>query len=273
MKTSKEKKILERQIKRLKKEENKLLNIPKDNCIKRKVRPLKRKIEEKIPEKIEDVMEKAFEKSFKLIFEKGTEIIEKSYNKEQIEIDFDINNYAIAKQTSKKHLKKLYNKANKKLLFNKSIGVLEGGALGILGIGIPDIPIFLAVILKSIYEISLSYGFDYNNEKEKMYILNIIAAATTKGIEREAYLLSIDNIAEQIEKDIDVTYDIDEMTKRVAGKLANVMLMPKFIQGFAVIGIVGGITNYKTIHDISKIAKIKYKKRYLISLKKKLIDI
>lgn len=38
------------------------------------------------------------------------------------------------------------------------ISGVEGVGLGLLGIGLPDIPLFTAVILKSVYEIALSYG-------------------------------------------------------------------------------------------------------------------
>lgn len=44
------------------------------------------------------------------------------------------------------------------------------------------------------------------------------------------------------------------------------MLTSKFIQGLPIVGVVGGITNFKTLHDISTIAKLKYKKRYLNTL-------
>ena len=44
------------------------------------------------------------------------------------------------------------------------------------------------------------------------------------------------------------------------------MLTAKFIQGLPIVGVVGGVTNFITLQDITKIAKIKYKKRYLNKL-------
>lgn len=39
--------------------------------------------------------------------------------------------------------------------------------MGFLGMGLPDIPVFLGVLLRSIYEIALSFGFSYDTEEEQ----------------------------------------------------------------------------------------------------------
>ena len=44
-----------------------------------------------------------------------------------------------------------------------------------------DIPLFTAVLLKSIYEIALSYGFTYETEEEQCFILRIIENAFLHG--------------------------------------------------------------------------------------------
>lgn len=48
-----------------------------------------KKIEKFVPEKLSDTMNTAFYKDFELIFEKGTGIIEKAYNKEKRENSLD----------------------------------------------------------------------------------------------------------------------------------------------------------------------------------------
>jgi hypothetical protein len=45
--------------------------------------------------------------------------------------------------------------------------------------------------------------------------------------------------------------------------LASSMLVAKFIQGITLVGTIGGGFNYYWIHRITKIAGIKYKKRFL----------
>ena len=41
------------------------------------------------------------------------------------------------------------------------------------------------------------------------------------------------------------------------------MLVAKFLQGFTFAGVIGGPINLHMVHKVSKIAKIKYKKRFL----------
>ena len=265
-KFSSKNKLIEKQLKQLNKKEEKLTLEKEPGIIKNKLDPLKTKIEEKIPEKLQSTLNIAFEKGFKTVFDKGIGIIEKTYNKEDINMEFDINSYAINKYPTKRNLKKIDKSANKKTFINKSVSAIEGGALGLLGIGIPDIPIYIGVILKSIYEISLSYGFDYNFPEERIYILNIICASVTSGTERKMYFNKLDTITNEIDNGKYHNYNIDETLKETSNKISTYMLTSKFIQGLPIVGVIGGVANFKTLHDISTIAKLKYKQRYLNKL-------
>lgn len=258
--------LIEKQLKQLNKKEEKLLAEKNPGVIKTKLSPLKAKIEEKIPEKLQATLNITFEKGFKTVFDKGIGIIEKTYNKENINMEFDINTYAINKYPNKKNLKKIDKSASKKTFINKSVSAIEGGTLGLLGIGLPDMPIYIGVILKSIYEISLSYGFDYNSPEERVYILNIICASVTLGAERKIYFNKLDTIASEIDNNQYHDYNIDEILKETSNKISTYMLTSKFIQGLPIVGVIGGITNFKTLQDISTIAKLKYKQRYLNKL-------
>ena len=146
-KFSSKNKLIEKQLKQLNKKEEKLTAEKDPSVIKTKLAPLKTKIEEKIPEKLQSTLNIAFEKGFKTVFDKGVGLIEKTYNKEDINMEFDINSYAINKYPTKKNLKKIDKSANKKTLINKSVTAIEGSALGLLGIGLPDIPLYFKVYL------------------------------------------------------------------------------------------------------------------------------
>jgi len=76
-----------KQLKAIDKEEKRIL----------KKKPLREKIQDKIPEKLKDTLELAFYKSFKLVFEKGHIYIEKTYNKDKLQLEYDLNNYALEK--------------------------------------------------------------------------------------------------------------------------------------------------------------------------------
>ena len=50
--------------------------------------------------------------------------------------------------------------------------------MGVLGIGLPDIPVFTGMILKNIYETALQYGSAMKAGKEKYFILLLIRGSS-----------------------------------------------------------------------------------------------
>ena len=54
---------------------------------------LNQKLEEKIPPKLQGTLDAAFAKAFALIFEKGTGVIEKTYQREKLEQDYQVRQY------------------------------------------------------------------------------------------------------------------------------------------------------------------------------------
>jgi hypothetical protein len=255
---------MNKQIQRMKKEEDKLLNQKEIPFIKTKVTPIVDKIQEKIPVKLKDTLEVVFYKSFQIVFEKGTSYIEKTYKKDDILLEFDLNNYALDKKFSTKFVKKLDKQSNQSKLLNSSISVIEGGVLGFLGVGLPDIPVFIGLIVKTIYEIALSYGYDYNKPEEKAYVLQLICASMTKGDIQKGFNDSLDSLAGNIDKDVVTEVDLEALMKTTSKVLSESLLTAKFIQGIPIVGSVGGIINYNIINKVSKYSSLKYKKRYLL---------
>lgn len=258
--------VIKKQLQDIEKKEKKLLNKKEIKWVHEKVVPIQEKIENKIPVKLQSTLEGAFESGFRLVFKKGIGVIEKSYNKENKSMNFDINDYAVKRQVTHKNIKKIDKIAQKSILGNHLMTTVEGSSLGLLGIGLPDIPIFIAMILKTIYEISLSYGFDYTTEKEKIYILYIICASVTKEDIQKAYNKKLNTWVEEGIHLENETLNIDEIIKETAHHLADSMLTAKFIQGLPLVGVLGGVWNYKIAKSVSRMAHIKYKKRYLLAL-------
>ena len=69
--------LIQKQLKIITKKEEKLLKEPNDNYIKNKISPIKDKIEGMVPDKLQSTLELAFQKGFKVVFDKGTAVIEK----------------------------------------------------------------------------------------------------------------------------------------------------------------------------------------------------
>lgn len=254
--------IINKHLNKLEKKEQKILN-KKQNIIEEKLEPIVNKVESKVPESLKNSLDKAFYKAFQIIFEKGTKYIEKLFNKNKIQFNHNVNDYNLKINSDKGSLKRIDRNAQRSKLINTSISTIEGAGLGFLGMGLPDIPLFTAMILKTIYEISLSYGFLYEIEEEKIYVLNLINAALTSNEVQRKYNHRVDIIGEKIDKHVHFEYNLNKEIVNTSKILSNSMLTSKFVQGIPVVGVVGSIVNYKIINKISRYSSIKYKKRYL----------
>lgn len=69
--------------------------------------------------------------------------------------------------------------AYEKINFYKKTAMLEGAGTGAGGlfIGLADFPLLLSIKIKLLYELASIYGFDTNDYKERLYILDIFQLA------------------------------------------------------------------------------------------------
>ena len=67
----------------------------------------KETLEKKIPSRTLQTLEQVFGKAFLIIFDKGTPLLEKSYNIESIGEDFEVNDYAARVKGRRKELRKI----------------------------------------------------------------------------------------------------------------------------------------------------------------------
>ena len=143
---------------------------------------------------------------------------------------------------------------------NLVLSGVSGIGLGVLGIGIPDIVLFTGLMLKSIYEIALNYGFDYKEEQEKCFILLLVQGALSYGAELEAINTEVNYYIEN-----GVHYkgmDTDVCIKEAAGCLAKELLYMKFLQGIPIVGAAGGAYDAIYMKRIVKYAEMKYRRRF-----------
>jgi len=217
-------------------------------------------VQKYVPEKLEDTLNKTFYKAFELIFEKGTVWIEKTYDKEKKEQDYKINEYAANLRGNAKSVKAFSRKARSGKFLNTAISTVEGFGMGILGMGLPDIPLFLSVILKSIYELALDYGFNYDTEEEQLFILKIIETAMLHGND---LLKGNDEIDIWMEKKIEFVSDKQEQMQKTSYALSKELLYLKFVQGVPIVGVLGGVSDIVYQKKITDYAALKYQRRFL----------
>ena len=251
---------IEKNLKRIQKKEEKLLQKSGEGFL----QSLTDKVEEKIPDGLYEKLQQAFYLGFKLVFEKGNSIIEKTYDREQLELTHRVYDESFKQLSPRKGLKALNKLANHGNWRSLGITALEGTGLGLLGIGLPDIPVFIGVVLKSVYEIALSYGYDYRKEDEQYFILKLLEGALATAEEREACNEQVDKLIGFFTSDVAIGYDLDLQLRKTADCFATDMLCIKFIQGLPLVGVIGGPSNVFYCKKISDYARLKYQKRYLL---------
>lgn len=228
---------------------------------------LNQKLEEKVPEKLQGTLDTAFAKAFHLIFEKGTGVIEKTYRKEDIKKNYLINELTNELKQDRKSLRTFSKNAKGSGTKNLVVSGAAGIGMGILGVGIPDIPVFTGMMLKSIYEIAMHYGYSYETEEEQYFILLLIQGAVAHGEE----MMNIDRkINQYIASSVWIQEENkEEMIQKTASYLSKELLYMKFLQGIPVVGAVGGAYDVIYLKQITEYANLKYERRFLEMLGKK----
>ena len=227
---------------------------------------LNQKLEEKMPPKLQKTLDTAFAKAFALIFEKGTGVIEKTYQRTKLEQDYQVRQYMADVKQNSKSLRSFSKKARDTGTKNLLLSGVSGIGMGVLGIGLPDIPVFTGMILKNIYETALQYGYSYESSEEKYFILLLIQGAVSSG---ETLCEMDGKLNEFIRSGIlPEEYQEKEQIEQTAGALSKELLYMKFLQGIPVVGAVGGAYDAVYMKRITEYAELKYRHRYLAGRKK-----
>lgn len=258
-----------------------------------------KKLQAVVPDNLQEKLESAFIKAFQVILQNGTGIIEKTYSKEKLEAAFKVREYSQIVLYTRKNLTAARRTAGRQTLKNVAGAGAEGAALGLLGIGLPDIPLFLGVIIRSLYTLSLHYGIDYREGKEQELLLELLTLSLHRGedfkvldaqmnrklFERAALknkaagksdAADADTTAEKSDAaDSAITAGksgaagqshVDEaVIRRAAKTLSGELLYLKFLQGIPVAGIIGGIYDGIYLKKITDYAGMKLERRYLLS--------
>ncbi len=217
-------------------------------------------LEGKVPADLQKTLDTAFAKAFQMVFEKGLGIIEKTYKKEQLEKSYQVNEYTAQVMEDSKSLKAFSKKASGTGNVNLLLSGVSGIGLGALGVGIPDIVLFTGLMLKSVYEIALSYGFDYTSRFEKHFILLLIQGALASGEELEKINTELNLYIETGTFSGDVW--LNKSIEATASCLSKELLYMKFLQGIPIVGAVGGAYDVIYTKQVVKYAEMKYRRRF-----------
>lgn len=256
-------KVLNQEFRALQRREDRLM----DAAVKARQPGWKKALEEKVPEKVYGGLNSAFAKGFSLVFLHGRKAIEITYKKENIARNHEVRSSGFQTTGKRKEMKLLHKSAQKSSGLNIAVTTVEGIGLGALGIGMPDIVLFLTTVLRGVYETALHYGFEYESRFEQMLILKMMAASLSTG---EDWFQRNKEVNDWILRGSETISDeaFQSQIQDTASVFAVDMLLLKFIQGLPVVGILGGAANPLYYHKILRYVQLKYKRRYLLGYQK-----
>ena len=142
----------------------------------------------------------------------------------------------------------------------------SGIGLGVLGVGLPDIVLFTGFMLKGVYEIALHYGFDYEDEEEKIFLLLLICGALSYGTKLQSINEELNFYMEYgaFAKGRTLEASIEAAAACLSGEL----LYMKFLQGIPVVGAVGGAYDAVYMKQVMEYAQLKYRRRFYLHQKR-----
>ena len=222
-------------------------------------------LEQKVPEKVYTGLNSAFCKAFSIVFQYGRKILEMTFKKQTLSENHAFRDAAFQIRGSRKDMKQMHKSAKKSSQLNIVLTTVEGIGLGALGVGMPDIVLFLTTVLRGVYETALHYGFGYESRFEQMLILKMMAASLSTGEDWFRRNKEVNDWLMKQEQEIS-DEEFQAQMQATSDVFAVDMLLLKFIQGLPVVGILGGAANPLYYNKILRYVQVKYRKRYLLTL-------
>lgn len=245
-------KIYEKELKKIIKKEEAFINDKASFSAMLKTAQFNEKIFEKAPAALIASINEAFCQGFQFIVEKQSGVVKQTTKNSKYDL------------TGKHQLKHLDKNSGRGRLLKSGLTFIEGAGLGLLGIGLPDIPVFCLLLLRGVYEQAANYGFSCASRQEKYYALMLIEAALSDNKKSVLLNRQIDEFAAAPPKKM-LRIFTNQQIKNTSAALTNALLIAKFVQGLPLVGAVGGITNLSVYNKVIEFASIKYKKRFLIN--------
>lgn len=217
-----------------------------------------------IPEQVRDPLEHAFGKAFGFLFHRGMGMIQRSCKKTDLQDGASLRD-GLLKEWKEESVKTLEQGAKRAAWGGSLFSTAEGAALGLVGLGLPDVPVILATLLRTICSVALSHGFSCEEEGEQCYLLAVLAAAAAPPEDRAAAFARCDRIGMQLAKEEPVEVPLPTLTEETSALLARRLLLAKTIQGLPLVGLAGGLLGGAFTGLVGEVATVKYQKRTLLT--------
>lgn len=226
--------------------------------------PWSEAIRGKIPPTLSSTLEKAFSGAFALLMgPNGTTFLERTYARRGLDRKAALWEQPLSPAQARKLLRDMERQRTAGTGLDSLLAGAEGTVLGLLGIGLPDIPVFLAWLLRSLFQNGRRYGFPCESDAERVYLLLLLRGSLTAGEEREALSRRADRLGRALDHGWETSFQLEDEIAETARLLSDRLLLVKFIQGLPLVGVVGGVSNLSLSAAVGRYGAIKYKKRFL----------
>ena len=232
---------------------------------------LRAKIEEKIPEKLEETLNAAFNAAFKMVFQEGRTLIRKTYDADALKSEYAGKRAAAQVSGDRSLISRLRQPSEKRHLKTMGVASAEGVGLGLLGIGLPDIPILIGNMIRTCTVSAQSHGLDTARVDEQIYMLRLIRLAVLPQTERRQAKRALDVLGEQIDAGAEISCDLETEMQQTSEQLSMTLLFSRFVMGLPVVGVVGGLYNPVIVNQLHQLAEVKYEARMLMRIKADLV--
>jgi hypothetical protein len=174
--------------------------------------------------------------------------------------------FTTAKPTPELSLLVRENMIRKKIEAYKTTAAVEGGVTGAGGIllGLVDFPVLVAIKIKLLFDIAVTYGFDINDYKERVYLLHIFELAfSSDSHRRDVYL----EMTDWENKSKGLPEDINQFDWRnFQQEYRDYLDIAKMAQLILVIGApIGFVVNYRLLKKLGTTAMNAYRMRLINS--------
>ncbi|WP_428912476.1 EcsC family protein [Niallia sp. Krafla_26] len=146
----------------------------------------------------------------------------------------------------------------------KNIAMTQGAATGIGGIFTLsiDIPLLLGISLKTLQDIAVTYGYDPNDKKERIFIVKCLQFVSADIVGRQAILKELSTYSDREVETKGETLSQIQGWREVIMTYRDNFGWKKLFQMIPIAGIIfGSFMNKSMIRDIGETGKMLYKKR------------
>ena len=164
-------------------------------------------------------------------------------------------------------LSTMYKAVGKLTHTRKKLATIQGASTGIGGIFTLtiDIPLLLGLQLKTLQDISICYGYNPNDKKERLFIVKCLQFVSADIVGKQSILKQLSHFDDKNDSSKREVLSEIQGWREVVFSYRDQMGWKKLFQMIPIAGLLfGAIINRSAVNDIAEAGKMLYRKRRII---------